>query len=151
MYDILPEGKQTSTRKITKDKPTEGEINRGIASKKSKTNYNIAKKLINQEGKIPDIPTQPNIFDPSAQLTSESDRFKEAVSTIVTGSNGELVEFIESERTGQPSAKVKYSGQPEIEISLAEFKNKDLFDAKIQKATGAGSGSLETYYDINID
>lgn len=151
MYDILPEGKQTSTRKITKDKPTEGEIKRGIASKKSKTNYNIAKKLINQEGKIPDIPTQPNIFDPSAQLTSESDRFKEAVSTIVTGSNGKLVEFIESERTGQPSARVKYPGQPEIEISLAEFKNKDLFDAKIQEATGAGSGSLETYYDINID
>lgn len=151
MYDILPEGKQTSTRKITKDKPTEGEINRSIASKKSKTNYNIAKKLINQEGKIPDIPTQPNIFDPSAQLTSESDRFKEAVSTIVTGSNGKLVEFIESERTGQPSARVKYPGQPEIEISLAEFKNKDLFDAKIQEATGAGSGSLETYYDINID
>ena len=40
MYDILPEGKQTSTRKITKDEPTESEINRGIASKKSKSNYN---------------------------------------------------------------------------------------------------------------
>ena len=63
----------------------------------------------------------------------------------------DVVEFIESERTGQPSARVKYPGQSEIEISLAEFKNKDLFDAKIQQATGAGSGSLETYYDINID
>ena len=130
---------------------TAAEKNDAKDLKAAKTNYNIAKKLINQEGKIPDIPTQSNIFDPSAQLTSESGRFKEAVSTIVTGSNGKLVEFIESERTGQPSARVKYPGQPEIEISLAEFKNKDLFDAKIQKATGAGSGSLETYYDINID
>lgn len=130
---------------------TAAEKNDAKDLKAAKTNYNIAKKLINQEGKIPDIPTQSNIFDPSAQLTSESGRFKEAVSTIVTGSNGKLVEFIESERTGQPSAKVKYPGQSEIEISLAEFKNKDLFDAKIQQATGAGSGSLETYYDINID
>jgi len=130
---------------------TAAEKNDAKDLKAAKIFYNIAKKLINQEGKIPDIPTQSNIFDPSAQLTSESGRFKEAVSTIVTGSNGKLVEFIESERTGQPSARVKYPGQPEIEISLAEFKNKDLFDAKIQQATGAGSGSLETYYDINID
>jgi hypothetical protein len=151
VYDILPEGKQGSVRKITKDKPTESEIKRVIASKESKANYDIAKKLLEQEGKIPDIPTQPSVFDPSAQLTSESNRFKEAVSAIVTGSNGELVEFVESERTGQPSAKIQYDGQPEIEISLAEFKNKDLFDAKIQKATGAGTSGLETYYDINLD
>jgi len=151
MYDMLPEGKQGSVRKITKDEPTEGEIRRGKAAKESKSNYDIAKKLIAQEGKIPDIPAQPNFFDPSGQLTSEGNRFKEAVSAIVTGSNGKLVEFVESERTGEPSAKVKYPGQPEIEISLAEFRNKDLFDAKIQKATGAGTSGLETYYDINLD
>jgi len=116
-----------------------------------KTNYEIAKKLINQEGKIPDIPAQPNFFDVSGQLTREGNRFKEAVSTIVTGSNGKLVEFVESERTGEPSARVKYPGQPEREISLAEFRNKDLFDATIQKATGAGTSGLETYYDINIE
>jgi len=119
--------------------------------KTAKTNYEIAKKLINQEGKIPDIPAQPNFFDVSGQLTREGNRFKEAVSTIVTGSNGKLVEFVESERTGEPSARVKYPGQPEREISLAEFRNKDLFDATIQKATGAGTSGLETYYDINIE
>jgi hypothetical protein len=121
------------------------------AVKTAKTNYEIAKKLINQEGKIPDIPAQPNFFDVSGQLTREGNRFKEAVSTIVTGSNGKLVEFVESERTGEPSARVKYPGQPEREISLAEFRNKDLFDATIQKATGAGTSGLETYYDINIE
>jgi hypothetical protein len=151
MYDILPEGKQGSVRKITKEEPTEAEIKRGITAKESKSNYDIAKKLIAQEGKIPDIPAQPNFFDPSGQLTSEGNRFKEAVSAIVTGSNGKLVEFVESEITGEPSAKVKYPGQPEIEISLAEFRNKDLFDAKIQKATGAGTSGLETYYNINLD
>jgi hypothetical protein len=130
---------------------TESEIKTGKAAKESKTNYDIAKKLINQEGKIPDVPAQPNFFGVSGQLTSEGNRFKEAVSTIVTGSNGKLVEFVESERTGEPSAKVKYPGQPEVEISLAEFRNKDLFDAKIQKATGAGTSGLETYYDINLD
>lgn len=151
MYDILPEGKQGSVRKITKYEPTESEIKRRIASKESKANYDIAKKLLEQEGKTPDIPTQPSVFDPSGQLTNEGNRFKEAVSAIVTGSNGKLVEFVESERTGEPSARIKYPGQPEIEISLAEFKNKDLFDAKIQKATGVGTSGLETYYDINID
>jgi hypothetical protein len=151
MYDILPEGKQGSIRKIKKDEPTEAEIKRGKAAKESKSNYDIAKKLIDQEEKIPDVPTQPSVFDPSGQLTSEGNRFKEAVSTIVTGSNGKLVGFIESERTGEPSAKVKYPGQPEIEISLAEFRNKDLFGAKIKKATGAGTSDLETYYDINLD
>ena len=151
MYDILPGGKQGSVRKITKDEPTESEIKRGIASKESKANYDIAKKLLEQEGKIPDIPTQPSVFDPSGQLTNEGNRFKEAVSAIVTGSNGKLVDFVESKRTGEPSARIKYPGQPEIEISLAEFKNKDLFDAKIQKATGVGTSGLETYYDINLD
>ena len=133
------------------EKPTATERKEAKSAKETKSNYKIAKKLIMQEGKIPDVPTQPSVFDPSAQLTNESNRFKEAVSTIVTGSNGELVEFVESERTGEPSARVKYPGQPEIEISLAEFRNKDLFDAKIQKATGAGTSGLETYYDINLD
>jgi hypothetical protein len=151
MYDILPEGKQGSVRKIKKDDPTEAEIKRGKAAKESKSNYDIAKKLIDQEEKIPDVPTQPSVFDPSGQLTSEGNRFKEAVSAIVTGSNGKLVGFVESERTGEPSAKVKYPDQPEIEISLAEFRNKDLFGAKIKKATGAGTSDLETYYDINLD
>lgn len=144
-------GNASNYNKIKPDEPTEGEIKRGITAKESKSNYDIAKKLIAQEGKIPDVPAQPNFFDPSGQLTSEGNRFKEAVSAIVTGSNGKLVEFVESERTGEPSAKVKYPGQPEIEISLAEFRNKDLFDAKIQKATGAGTSGLETYYDINLD
>jgi len=144
-------GQRVQVGSIKEEKPTEGEIRRNIAAKESKSNYDIAKKLIAQEGKIPDIPAQPNFFDPSGQLTSEGNRFKEAVSAIVTGSNGKLVEFVESERTGEPSAKVKYPGQPEIEISLAEFRNKDLFDAKIQKATGAGTSGLETYYDINLD
>ena len=144
-------GRRHQVGTIEQEKPTEGEIRRNIAAKESKSNYDIAKKLIAQEGKIPDIPAQPNFFDPSGQLTSEGDRFKEAISAIVTGSNGKLVEFVESERTGEPSAKVKYPGQPEIEISLAEFRNKDLFDAKIQKATGAGTSGLETYYGINLD
>jgi len=133
------------------EKPTATERKETKSAKESKTNYNIAKKLINQEGKIPDVPAQPNFFDVSGQLTREGNRFKEALSTIVTGSNGKLVEFVESERTGDPSARVKYPGQPEIEISLAEFRNKDLFDAKIQKATGSGTSGLETYYDINLD
>jgi hypothetical protein len=126
-------GNASNYNKITKDEPTEGEIKIGKAVKESESNYNIAKKLINQEGKIPDVPAQPNFFDVSGQLTNEGNRFKEAMSAIVTGSNGKLVEFVESERTGEPSARVKYPGQPEIEISLAEFRNKDLFDAKIQK------------------
>ena len=119
------------------------------ALEKSKSSFLRAKKLIEQEGKLPSVPANP--FNPTGIITDEGKRFRAAIAPIIADSGGKLVSFVVSEVTGEPSVKVKYPGVEEKEITLANFRDPDLLTARFEEATGAGTGLIDKYFDINLD
>jgi len=142
--------KGTTSTKVTKDDGlTATERREAKKLKDSQSRFKRAESLIQQEDKLPEVPTNP--FNPVGVITDEGKRFRAAVAPIITDSGGKLVKFVVSEVTGEPSVIVKYPGVDEKEISLANFRNPSLLTAKFEEATGAGTGLIDQYFGINLD